>query len=314
VQPDAEFNSEDFEDEYSDEDALLLSPVSRWKRSLSKLKWNWYDDEERKPDQDGWTELDRRLRRNHAPRDHLNDHVLMALGGYTGPLVGMSVLRDCERLNSADVRPPPGGVAGDSSPSRSEAPSNDGWWGMPSLTIPRSAFAAAVSDGTVYALGGQANDASNKCQGAGSYKKYVELASVERLQLRPRLSSRWQCGVVPDMLRSRVGHAAAVLNGRLYGKLHRHALASGVVVAWSLLAIALPRCVGSVLAGLEKTCHLYLPSGLANRITWASARRIRRVFSLVCSGEHRASARCARSSREERQPLRLSPWPGQGRR
>ena len=45
----------------------------------------------------------------------------------------------------------------------------------------------ARRDGTVYALGGQANDASNKLQALspGDYKRYVDLSCVERLPLFP---------------------------------------------------------------------------------------------------------------------------------
>lgn len=218
--------SENFEEDSEvDEDELLLSPVSRYQRAISKLKWNWYDADERKPDHAGWTELDRRLRLNIAPSTCLKGDVLMVLGGYTGPFVGMTVLRDCERLGSVEApafirsahTSSLGGVGAEHGSGGAAEAATDRWWGMPALKQPRSACAAAASDDAIYVLGGQANDASNKRQGGADYKKYVELASVERLRLRPHLSRRWECGVVPDMLNTRVGHAAVVLNGRLYG-------------------------------------------------------------------------------------------------
>ena len=223
---DVDLCSENFEEDSEvDEDELLLSPVSRYQRAISKLKWNWYDADERKPDHAGWTELDRRLRLNIAPSTCLKGDVLMVLGGYTGPFVGMTVLRDCERLGSVEApafirsahTSSLDGVSAEYGSGGAAEAATDRWWGMPALEQPRSACAAAASDDAIYVLGGQANDASNKRQGGADYKKYVELASVERLRLRPHLSPRWECGVVPDMLNTRLGHAAVVLNGRLYG-------------------------------------------------------------------------------------------------
>ena len=142
--------------------------------------------------------------------------MLLALGGYTGPLIGLTVLRDCERLNAAEVGPYAQQSPRPRHRNACTTEKKQKWWGMPMLSTPRSAFAAALCHGVVYALGGQANDGSNKKQGGANYKRYVELATVERLEVSPRLDNRWQPNVVPDMSSARVGHAAAAVNGRLF--------------------------------------------------------------------------------------------------
>ena len=65
----------------SEDAQVLLSPVSRFRHKLQKLKWQWYDEEERKPDANGWTELDRHLRRNVAAPLVCRPPLLIALGG-----------------------------------------------------------------------------------------------------------------------------------------------------------------------------------------------------------------------------------------
>ena len=65
----------------SEDAQVLLSPVSRFRHKLQKLKWQWFDEEERKPDADGWTELDRPLRRNVAAPLVCRPPLLIALGG-----------------------------------------------------------------------------------------------------------------------------------------------------------------------------------------------------------------------------------------
>ena len=55
-------DSLDDDDEQLDEDELLLSPVSRYKLKLQKMKWKWYEDKKRREDARGFTALDRRLR------------------------------------------------------------------------------------------------------------------------------------------------------------------------------------------------------------------------------------------------------------
>jgi hypothetical protein len=66
----------------SEDAQVLLSPVSRFRHKLQKLKWQWYDEDERKPDADGWTELDRHLRRNVAAPLVCRPPLLIALGGF----------------------------------------------------------------------------------------------------------------------------------------------------------------------------------------------------------------------------------------
>jgi len=162
-------------EEWPEEDsaAEMLSPVSRMKHMVQKMKWDWYDAPQRKPDATGFTELDRRLRRNLEYTAWCPDSMLFVLGGYTGPHAGKTVLRDCERLDAPHV------VAHHVAAAAQGQDSKKKWCGAPELCTPRSAFAAAAAHGTVYVLGGQGNDASNKQQGALHGRVH---GALERLQ------------------------------------------------------------------------------------------------------------------------------------
>ena len=66
---------------------------------------------------------------------------------YTGPLIGDTVLSDCERLHRATGAGGLGGVGGEETGSVGRETGEEGktrWWGMPHLSLPRSAFAVAV--------------------------------------------------------------------------------------------------------------------------------------------------------------------------
>ncbi len=88
----------------SEDSALLLSPVSRFKHKLQKLRWKWYDEEERKPDAAGWTELDRQLRRNVDAALVCRPPMLLALGGSVSDLLSLHAFKHARSVQSASTR------------------------------------------------------------------------------------------------------------------------------------------------------------------------------------------------------------------
>ena len=87
----------------SEDAALLLSPVSRFKHKLQKLRWKWYDEEERKPDAAGWTELDRQLRRNVDAALVCRPPMLLALGGSVPDPLSLNAIEHARSVHSASA-------------------------------------------------------------------------------------------------------------------------------------------------------------------------------------------------------------------
>jgi hypothetical protein len=176
----------------------------------------------------GWTRLEARMRLGEVDAEPwAGGAMLMAVGGYTGPRWGVTVLPYVERFNTAAAAAAgDDGGGNDGEGEGSEAEEGGGgpgaawrrWRCAPALSVPRSAAAAAALGGRVYAIGGQALDPperrSRRPAGLSPADLYLDQCSVESLAVHPGPARGEGWRAEPALSCARVGLAAAAMGGR----------------------------------------------------------------------------------------------------